>query len=163
MLITSYYPQVSMVTTNVATDLARMDNQQKAPILPPQQLSKKHHSRAFNAEYERAKQHPIIEQRNQQQALARRFMMQQSSVSASMEKAPALAMLVAESDFPALSRKDIRIKQTPDAKAGIFNALMLADDEQVESEKAVATHQHKLNRAYLSRPPQIGTQLNAFV
>ncbi|NRD72259.1 hypothetical protein HQQ94_03190 [Shewanella sp. VB17] len=56
MLVVTNYPNVPIATTNVATDAARTDNQQRPPILPPQELTKGHNERAFNPQHERTAQ-----------------------------------------------------------------------------------------------------------
>ena len=53
MLVVTNYPNVPISTSNVATDSARTDNQQRPPVLPPPQASKGHEERAFNPQNER--------------------------------------------------------------------------------------------------------------
>ncbi|PKG56329.1 hypothetical protein [Shewanella sp. GutDb-MelDb] len=53
MQVVTNYPNVPLSTSNVATDAARTDNQQRPPVLPPPQASKGHEERAFNPQHER--------------------------------------------------------------------------------------------------------------
>jgi hypothetical protein len=53
MLVVTNYPNVPLSTSNVATDSARTDNQQRPPVLPPPQATKGHEDRAFNPQNER--------------------------------------------------------------------------------------------------------------
>ena len=71
MLVVTNYPQVPIATSNVATDLARADNQQAKPILPPQELSKAHQERAYNQQNERLTRHELIEQKTAAKAIER--------------------------------------------------------------------------------------------
>ena len=54
MQVVTHFPNVPISTSNVATDSARTDNQQRPPILPPPQANKGHEERAFNPQHERA-------------------------------------------------------------------------------------------------------------
>ncbi|WOT05410.1 hypothetical protein [Shewanella youngdeokensis] len=53
MQVVTHYPNVPLSTSNVATDSARTDNQQRPPVVPPSQASKGHEERAFNPQHER--------------------------------------------------------------------------------------------------------------
>ncbi|NMH65016.1 hypothetical protein [Shewanella salipaludis] len=53
MLVVTNYPQVPLTTSNVATDAARVDNQQRPPVIPPQAPTKGHQERAFTPQHER--------------------------------------------------------------------------------------------------------------
>ena len=115
MLINSHYPQVSIVTSNVATDSARVDNQQKPPIIPPQQPTKNHSERAYNQQNERTQAHNIVEQKQQQQrsATQREAIVQQLVAPKSLQGQP---LNIVANNTPTIQRKDIRIKQSLQAE-----------------------------------------------
>ncbi|WP_434927494.1 hypothetical protein [Shewanella sp. HL-SH2] len=115
MLINSHYPQVSIVTSNVATDSARVDNQQKPPIIPPQQPTKNHPERAYNQQNERTQAHNIVEQKQQQQRSAnqREAIVQQLVAPKSLQGQP---LNIVANNTPTIQRKDIRIKQSLQAE-----------------------------------------------
>lgn len=102
MLINSHYPQVPLATSNVATDLARVDNQQKPPIIPPQQPTKNHPERAYNPQNERTPAYKIVEQKQQQGSSNQQQTAQQAPQSQPVR--------VIASNSPTIQRKDIRIK-----------------------------------------------------
>ncbi|ABE56836.1 conserved hypothetical protein [Shewanella denitrificans OS217] len=111
MLINSHYPQVPISTSNVATDLARIDNQQKPPLLPPQEPSKGHEERAYNQNNERAPA-DVIKQKQQQEQQQNASLYQQK-VSTQTAAAPvvAKAVRIIANNKAALERKDIHVKQ----------------------------------------------------
>ncbi|MCL1112184.1 hypothetical protein L2703_00955 [Shewanella basaltis] len=114
MIITTHYPQVPLATSNVATDLARVDNQQKPPIIPPQEPSKGHEERAFNPQNERAQTYVIAEKKQQQgQSLRQQQNLTQQSVDPKallQQSTRPQTVRVMASNTPALQRKDIQIK-----------------------------------------------------
>ncbi|MDO6639622.1 hypothetical protein Q4557_06575 [Shewanella sp. 5_MG-2023] len=129
MLIVTNYPQVPLATTNVATDLARADNQQAKPILPPQALTKPHHERALNQKNESLFRLNTIEEKHRQQRQSSDQQNQQhlSQQSALQQQAPQSAPLtgllpqllrVAARNNPTVSRRDIQ-PQTPTKSTAI--------------------------------------------
>ncbi|WP_285163693.1 hypothetical protein [Shewanella goraebulensis] len=112
MLVVTNYPQVPIATSNVATDLARADNQQAKPILPPQELSKAHQERAYNQQNERLTRHELIEQKQQQkQSNEQQLSQQQAQQQALGPKGifPQLLRVAANSN-PTIQRRDIQQK-----------------------------------------------------
>ena len=119
MIITTHYPQVPLATSNVATDLARVDNQQKPPIIPPQEPSKGHEERAFNPQNERAPTYVVAEKKQQQdqsqrqqqnltqQSVDPKALLQQPTRQQAQQKQ---TLRVIASNTPALQRKDIQVK-----------------------------------------------------
>ncbi|WP_025821494.1 hypothetical protein [Shewanella marina] len=77
MLLVSHYPQQPLTTTNVATDAARLDNQQRPPIIPPKEPTKAHEERQFNAQHERTEQSLQQKQVNEKQQQAGQQQQQQ--------------------------------------------------------------------------------------
>ncbi|MEH6463396.1 MAG: hypothetical protein V7771_05670 [Shewanella psychromarinicola] len=122
MIITTHYPQVPLATSNVATDLARVDNQRKPPILPPQEPAKGHQERSLNPQNERAAAYIVAEKKQQQEQAKRQQqnLTQQQSVapkSAAAQAVHAKTIRVMASHTPALQRKDIQLQtQTVAAK-----------------------------------------------
>ncbi|MBR9728059.1 hypothetical protein ACFOD0_11065 [Shewanella intestini] len=125
MLVNTNFPQVPIATSNVATDLARADNQQKPAIVAPQQPSKGHEERAFNSQNERAPTYSVVPKRQQQQQSTQ----QQSQQSA--QQAPqqaAVASQVAQQRIirtnittVALQRRDIQNQTQPQTQAANTN------------------------------------------
>ncbi|MCW3172114.1 hypothetical protein [Shewanella subflava] len=109
MLINSHYPQVPLATSNVATDLARVDNQQKPPIIPPQQPTQNHPERAYNPQNERVPAYKIVEQKQQQQHANNQQQTAQQAI-------PSQPVRVIASNTPTIQRKDIRIKLATSAQ-----------------------------------------------
>ena len=125
MLVVSNYPQVPLATTNVATDTARVDNQLKPVVIPPQAATKGHEERAFNPQNERTaeqaqqqarllehSQQQIQEKQQQQQSSQQQGQQQQEkkAVIAVAERAQPKILKIAARGQAALQRKDIRLK-----------------------------------------------------
>ena len=111
MQLVSHYPQVPIATSNPAPDAARVESQQRPPVIPPQQPSKGHEERAFNPQHERT-----ADSAQQQARLADRVQerQQQSGQQQQQEQKrrqgskPLLLNLLSK---PALDRRDIRNRQ----------------------------------------------------
>ncbi|MCL1091460.1 hypothetical protein L2744_18000 [Shewanella profunda] len=125
MLVVSNYPQVPLATSNVATDLARVDNQLKPVVIPPQATTKGHEERAFNPQNERtadqAQQQARLLEHNQQQVQEKQQQQQSSQQQNQQQqekKAPVVVaervqskmLKIATRGQAALQRKDIRLK-----------------------------------------------------
>lgn len=125
MLVVSNYPQVPLATTNVATDTARVDNQLKPVVIPPQAATKGHEERAFNPQNERTaeqaqqqarllehSQQQIQEKQQQQQSSQQQNQQQQEKKAPVLAAVPAQAktLKIAPRGQAALQRKDIRLK-----------------------------------------------------
>ncbi|HSG61892.1 MAG TPA: hypothetical protein VLA24_10740 [Pseudomonadales bacterium] len=120
MLVVSHYPQVPLATSNVATDSARVENQQKTPVIPPKEATKGHEERGFNPQNERtadtAQQQARLQervqgdlQRQQQQSQQEQAQPQKKAVVVAQQALPKTLKIGARSQG-ALQRKDIRIK-----------------------------------------------------
>ena len=111
MLIVTNYPQVPIATSNVATDLARADNQQAKPILPPQESTSAHHERALNQKNESLARYDVIEekyrQQQKQQSTGQEATQQQSSIPRGV--LPQLLRIAANNN-PTIQRRDIQAK-----------------------------------------------------
>ncbi|EGT3626188.1 hypothetical protein FAP94_07275 [Morganella morganii] len=125
MLVVSNYPQVPLATSNVATDSARVDNQLKPVVIPPQAATKGHEERAFNPQNERAadqtQQQTKTLENNQQQVQEKQQQQQSSQQQSQQQQEKKAPLVVAERVLPktlkvaargqaALQRKDIRLK-----------------------------------------------------
>ncbi|WP_394497826.1 hypothetical protein [Shewanella sp. ENK2] len=108
MLVVTNYPQVPIATSNVATDLARADNQQAKPILPPQELSKAYQERAYNQQNERLTRHELLDQKQQQKQSAEQQQTQQQTLGPK-GIFPQLLRVAANSN-PTIQRRDIQQK-----------------------------------------------------
>ncbi|MCH1929944.1 hypothetical protein L9G16_07110 [Shewanella sp. A25] len=121
MLVVSNYPQVPLATTNVATDSARVDNQLKPVVIPPQEATKGHEERAFNPQNERsADQQAKLIAQNQQQIQEKQQQQQSSKQQSQQQQEQKAPSVVAERVLPknliipsrapaALQRKDIKV------------------------------------------------------
>ncbi|MCU8040438.1 hypothetical protein L5M37_18485 [Shewanella sp. SM69] len=146
MLVVSNYPQVPLATSNVATDSARVDNQLKPVVIPPQAATKGHEERAFNPQNERtadqAQQQAKTLEHNQQQVQEKQQQQQSSQQQNQQQQEKKTPLVVAERVLPktlkiaargqaALQRKDIRLKvsqgatsyATSSAKANVRQSL----------------------------------------
>jgi hypothetical protein len=125
MLINTHYPQVPISTSNVATDLARIDNQQKPPLMPPQEPSKGHEERAFNPKYERSPTELVKERQQQQQQSAQQSVQQEKALNAPQTAAQVAAKPVffAAHQKAALQRKDVHIRQNETEKSPVNQGL----------------------------------------
>ena len=114
MIVTTHYPQIPLATSNVATDLARVDNQQKPPIIPPQAPTKGHEERSLNPQNERARAYIVNEKKQQQeQAKQQQSNTQQATESKTLASSTASkpqVISILASQTPALQRKDIQLK-----------------------------------------------------
>ncbi|MGR3971338.1 hypothetical protein [Shewanella sp. 1180_01] len=125
MLVVSNYPQVPLATSNVATDSARVDNQLKPVVIPPQAATKGHEERAFNPQNERtadqSQQQTKTLEHNQQQVQEKQQQQQSSQQQSQQQQEKKAPLVVAERVLPktlkvaargqaALQRKDIRLK-----------------------------------------------------
>lgn len=125
MLLVSNYPQVPLATTNVATDSARVDNQLKPVVIPPQAATKGHEERAFNPQNERtadqAQQQARLLEHSQQQVQQKQQQQQSSQQQSQQQQEKHAPAVAAERALPknlkvpvrgpvALQRKDIRLK-----------------------------------------------------
>lgn len=125
MLLVSNYPQVPLATTNVATDSARVDNQLKPVVIPPQAATKGHEERAFNPQNERttdqAQQQVRLLEQNQQQVQDKQQQQQSSQQQSQQQQEKQAPIVAADRALPktlkvpvrgpaALQRKDIRLK-----------------------------------------------------
>lgn len=129
MLVVSHYPQVPIATSNVATDLARADNQLKPVVIPPQAATKGHEERAFNPQHERTAeqaQQARLQQNNQQQVQEKQQQQQSQQQQSQQQQDKKAPMALTERVLPntlkftarpqaALQRKDIRLKVATDA------------------------------------------------
>ncbi|MGL5391320.1 MAG: hypothetical protein ACRDA8_08100 [Shewanella sp.] len=143
MLVVSHYPQVPLATTNVATDAARVDNQLKPVIIPPQASTKEHPERPLNPEQERRaeqaqQQGRLLEQKQQQiqqrqQRQSSQQQEQQSSPQQPQQELQKKALVAPEAALrkafnliargpAALQRKDIRLKVGLEAGANLASA-----------------------------------------
>ncbi|MCE9786794.1 hypothetical protein [Shewanella chilikensis] len=110
MQLVSHYPQVPIATSNPATDAARVESQQRPPVIPPQHPSKGHEERAFNPQHERtadsaqqqAKQADRVQERQQQSG------QQQQQQEQRQGSKPLRLNLFSK---PALDRRDIHNRQ----------------------------------------------------
>ncbi len=120
MLVPTNYPQVPIATSNVATDSARIDNQQRPPIIPPKEATKGHEERSFNPQNERsaeqanAKLLDKVQQKQQQQGSEQHQQQEQKSKSQGDRLLAQLRKNLPSK--PALQRKDIRLQTSPQTK-----------------------------------------------
>ncbi|MCE9686116.1 hypothetical protein LZP73_07785 [Shewanella sp. AS16] len=121
MLVVTNYPQVPLTTSNVATDAARVDNQQRPPVIPPQAPTKGHQERAFTPQHERTAtetQTPTAEstQDKVQEKQQGSGQEQQSRDRQPQQPQPKPQSKLLQSFIAgpaALQRKDIRLKVDP--------------------------------------------------
>jgi hypothetical protein len=113
MLVVTNYPNVPIATTNAATDAARIDNQQRPPVIPPQEMTKGHDERAFNPQHERtAQQAEVLARLNEKnQGKQKDTEQQQQAVKQHLQQAKSVEPLRINNLLKgkaALQRRDIR-------------------------------------------------------
>ncbi|ABM01709.1 hypothetical protein SHAM105786_13275 [Shewanella amazonensis] len=116
MLVVTNYPQVPLATSNVATDSARVENQQRPPIVPPPQLTKGHEERAFNPQHERTADEPQVQARLQKRVEEKQQQhQQQQHKDAEQQSQQALPRPLKRpaKTTGALSRSDLKVKSQP--------------------------------------------------
>jgi len=119
MLVVTHYPQVPLATSNAATDAARVENQQRPPIIPPSEPTKGHEERAFSPEHERTADEPQIQSRlqqrvderqQQQQGSHQEQQQQQAGEQQNGRQAARRPLKIPVKQQAALSRKDIKLR-----------------------------------------------------
>ncbi|QDO82050.1 hypothetical protein FM037_00940 [Shewanella psychropiezotolerans] len=120
MLVVTNYPQVPIATTNPATDAARVDSQQRPPIVPTPELVKSHEERPFTPQHERTAEQPEIQARLNERTLGKHQgggQKQEEKQQKEAEKPTQVANIARDPlrGRPALNRRDIRIAQQPNS------------------------------------------------
>ncbi|MCL1052010.1 hypothetical protein L2755_20665 [Shewanella abyssi] len=116
MIVATNYPNVPISTSNVATDSARTDNQQRPPVLPPPQASKGHEERAFNPQHERTAEQAQTQAklRDSVQGKQQGNSQQQEQSQQEQQKRPAALDLKQLLSFrSSLKRSDIKLPNQP--------------------------------------------------
>ncbi|MBV7317293.1 hypothetical protein [Shewanella sp. NIFS-20-20] len=108
MQLVSNFPQVPLTTSNVGTDLARVDNQQKPHIVPPQETSKQHPERQLN-QYDRSPQtnHPSIQEKAKEQQQHKDPNQEQSQQQQKQQQLIEQIQKNRLKNKPALTRRDL--------------------------------------------------------
>lgn len=139
MLVVTNYPQVPIATSNVATDAARVDNQQRPPIIPPKEATKGHEERSFNPQNERITEQEFsknlerVNQKQQQQGSEQQQQHEQKSKSQADQLLAQLRKKLPAK--PALQRQDIRIFQQYTAQSEA------ASQQKTEMQSVELTHE----------------------
>jgi len=111
MQLVSNYPQVPLATSNPATDAARVEGQQRPPVIPPQEPAKGHEERAFNEQNERTAD--TAQQNAKQATLVHDQQQSNQQQSSQQQKQQGKSLFAAVFIKPALDRKDIRNRVDP--------------------------------------------------
>lgn len=170
MLVVTNYPQVPIATTNVATDSARVDSQQRPPVVPTPELVKSHEERPFTPQHERTAEQPEIQaklnQRLQGKQQGSGQQQQDSPQQKEAEKTTPAPTSIKDilRNRPALSRRDVRVNQqmTPTNNNQPINEKSAALQNQPdEFYQAVAQH---VSSYYLQQTiPQPQHAISSFV
>ena len=156
MAIITNYPNVPIVTTNVATDSVRNDNEHKSSVAPTDKVTKPHSERAIDPE----KEHDAHQQHQQQQDQSQQNQEQeQVSLTETLEKENLKAKEMIAIKNAALSRQDIKVHvdetetqaQAQDISQENKNALKQEDVKQVK---------RTLNSAYQTQEQKPKSKLN---
>lgn len=121
MLVVTNYPQVPIATTNPATDAARVDSQQRPPVVPTPVLVKNHKERPFTPQHERVAEQPEIQAKINERQLGKNQgggQQQQEEQQRQEAEKPTRVAKIARDPLrgrPALNRRDIRIAQLPNS------------------------------------------------
>lgn len=115
MLVVTNYPQVPIATTNVATDSARVESQQRPPIIPAPQLAKSHEERSFNPQNERTADQAHIQAKLNEKVQAKQQgagqQQQEGKQQQNQAQQAAPAIIRPLMMKPVLARRDIRSPQ----------------------------------------------------
>ncbi len=148
MLVVTNYPQVPIATTNAATDAARVESQQRPPVVPPQESTKGHEERAFNPQHERtaeqAENQARLNERLQGKQQGHGQQQQEDKQQKETDK-PQLAPLIAREPLrsqPALNRRDIRVvmQAINTSKQSAEQSSSALSDQPAEFYQAVSLH-----------------------
>lgn len=115
MLVVTNYPQVPIATTNAATDSARVESQQRPPIIPAPQMAKSNEERPFNPQNERAADQANVQARLNEKVQAKQQgqgQHQQEGQQQQQQAKQGAAIIRPLIMKPALARRDIRSPQT---------------------------------------------------
>lgn len=130
MLVVTNYPNVPISTSNVATDSARTDNQQRPPVLPPPQASKGHEERAFNPQNERTAEQAQAQAklRGSVQDKQQGGSQQEQSQQEQQKRPPALDLKQLFSYRSPLKRSDIKLPNQPAEKQATVESKHLPNE-----------------------------------
>ncbi len=143
MAIITNYPNVPIITTNVATDSVRNDNEHKSSVAPTAKVTKPHEERAIDPE----KEHDAHQQHNQQQQKHHddtedEVLLSETSDSKQLKAKEMLAIKHA-----ALSRTDIKI-QTDDNQPMPEEPSQTPQTKNVPNSEDVKQVRKNINSAY---------------
>lgn len=122
MQVISNYPQVPIATSNPATDVARAENLQRPPVIPPQQPTQNHEERPLNSQNERAnvlaqQQARLADTVHERQQSNQQQQQEQGAQDQRQQQQKAPLVQRFSLTKPALDRRDIRnrVSQEPSA------------------------------------------------
>ncbi|MBM7071157.1 hypothetical protein JQC92_03760 [Shewanella sp. 202IG2-18] len=161
MAIITNYPNVPIVTTNVATDSVRNDNEHKSSVAPTDKVNKLHEERAIDPEKEHDSNQQHHEQQHHEQQHRQSASTDEDDVSLSeeLEKESVKAQEMLAVKYAALSRKDIKIY----AKATDSNhseTSDLSENENVLNQEDVKQVKKNLNSAYQTQESKPKSKLS---
>ena len=134
MAIITNYPNVPIVTSNVATDSVRNDNEHKSSVAPTDKVTKPHSERAIDPE----KEHDAHQQHQQQQQRQPQPIEEEVSLTEELEQENLKVKEMLAMKNAALSRQDIKVQvdeteaQAPNTNPENKNALKQEDVKQVK-------------------------------
>ena len=134
MAIITNYPNVPIVTSNVATDSVRNDNEHKSSVAPTDKVTKPHSERAIDPE----KEHDAHQQHQQQQQRPPQPNQEEVSLTEELEQENLKVKEMLAMKNAALSRQDIKVQvdetetQAPNTNPENKNALKQEDVKQVK-------------------------------
>ncbi|RYV03101.1 hypothetical protein SOPP22_05940 [Shewanella sp. OPT22] len=156
MAIITNYPNVPIVTTNVATDSVRNDNEHKSSVAPTDKVNKLHEERAIDPEKEHDSNQQHHEQQHRQSASTDE---DDVSLSEELEKESVKAQEMLAVKYAALSRKDIKIY----AKASDANnseTSDLSENENALNQEDVQQIKKNLNSVYQTQESKPKSKLS---
>ncbi|KFZ37549.1 hypothetical protein HR45_08960 [Shewanella mangrovi] len=120
MQVISNYPQIPIATSNPATDVARAENLQRPPVIPPQQPTSNHEERALNSQNERAnvtaqQQARLADTVHERQQSNQQQQQEQGSQQQRQQQSKAQLLQLFTPSKPALDRRDIRNRVVPES------------------------------------------------
>ena len=144
MLVVTNYPQVPIATTNPATDTARVESQQRPPIIPPPQLSKGNEERPFNPQNERAADQANIQAKLHEKVQAKQQghgqPQQEGRQQREQAQRTAPAIIRPQLIKPALQRRDIRSPQTEPRQTPVVDTKAPLEPQSTSFYQTVSAH-----------------------
>ncbi|MGB0893062.1 MAG: hypothetical protein ACPGUD_01535 [Parashewanella sp.] len=148
----SHFPNVPLVTTNVATDSVRAENQDKAIIPPTKEVTQAHEERAIDPEKDQRREQQRSDQQSNSEKqdtveLSSDFLNEiaENNTASSNKKINAKEWLTLH--YSALTRKDIRIKTKAEPESNDSSPTTETEQTKTPSQEGVNRNRKRIYQA----------------